>query len=183
MDHIVLVDPGSDGETEQLHQTQWPAQLVSLQGRYDNQHFPRDPLVAAVFRSPLSTMPSGFCRSQGSQTSLMSGSNADHPVLEGWIIYTDGAGPTDRRKTGGWGVAIWEAPILGPAPQVELFGPVPCVGIRWLGAEVASNNIRELTAMAEALIWFDKEARATLASLLPFALCLRDNYRRSQCNC
>ena len=56
--------------------------------------------------------------------------------------------------------------------DVELFGPVPTArwDNRWLGAEIASNNTGELTAMAEALLWLDTEAPGdpTLPALIRY---------------
>ena len=85
------------------------------------------------------------------------------PSSSGWVLNTDGAGPTGPNGHAGWGVAIWSANEQGPSgplPDVELFGPVPLAqwDDRWLGATVASNNTGELTAMAEALLWLDQEA-------------------------
>ena len=60
----------------------------------------------------------------------------------------------------GWGVAIWVNDVQMPEPSFELFGPV-CLDKgdpRWVGAEAHSNNVAELTAMIEALLWLDSEA-------------------------
>ena len=45
-------------------------------------------------------------------------------------------------------------------PECELFGPVPLKSWdkRWLGADRPTNNVGELTAMGEALLWFMEEA-------------------------
>jgi ribonuclease HI len=79
---------------------------------------------------------------------------------EGWAIYTDGSGPTPPQEFAGWGIAIWSYPLDSALPDFELFGPVPLDkwDERWLGADVATNNVAEVTAMAEAFIWLDSEA-------------------------
>jgi ribonuclease HI len=114
------------------------------------------------FRHKCPTMPhSAEELEQAGQTP----SRPELPTLEcseptRWILFTDGSGGQEPSANAGWGVAVWEANSSGPLPDYELFGPVPLKtwDPRWLGAEGASNNVGELTAMAEAILWLDKEA-------------------------
>ena len=80
--------------------------------------------------------------------------------LEGWAIYTDGSGPAHDAQHAGWGVAVWSFPLDSALPDFELFGPVPLEkwDNRWIGVEVATNNVAELTALAEAFLWLENEA-------------------------
>ena len=81
--------------------------------------------------------------------------------VEVWRIFTDGAGPQKGvTNTAGWGVAIWEDSSSATSPTFELFGPV-CIYSsenRWIGAESHTNNVGELSAMVEALLWLEAEA-------------------------
>ena len=78
-----------------------------------------------------------------------------------WVLFTDGAGPVPGKALfAGWGVAVWDESSLSPSPHVELYGPV-CTTVadsRWIGADSATNNTGELTAMVEALLWLESEA-------------------------
>ena len=44
---------------------------------------------------------------------------------------------------------MWVEGVRSVLPEFELFGREP----RWMGADIASNNVGELTAMLEALLW------------------------------
>ena len=82
-------------------------------------------------------------------------------LITHWRLFTDGAGPVQGvAPFAGWGVAIWEGSSQSPVPTVELFGPV-CLTPgeeRWSGAISATNNVGELTAIIEALLWLEGEA-------------------------
>ncbi|CAE7493888.1 unnamed protein product [Symbiodinium sp. CCMP2592] len=86
--------------------------------------------------------------------------SADPPSeFTSWRLFTDGAGPSPGAPFAGWGVAIWEA-SASLEPSFELFGPV-CLSPhdkRFMGAIVATNNVGELSAMVEALLWLESEA-------------------------
>ncbi|CAE7729143.1 HFA1 [Symbiodinium sp. CCMP2592] len=86
--------------------------------------------------------------------------SADPPAeFTSWRLFTDGAGPSPGAPFAGWGVAIWEA-SASLEPSFELFGPV-CLSPhdkRFMGAIVATNNVGELSAMVEALLWLESEA-------------------------
>ena len=72
-----------------------------------------------------------------------------------WNIFTDGSGLEPGKA--GWGVAIFaDGPSnWGERPLYQLCGPVIIdrQSHLFLGAEVATNNTGELTAMMEALLW------------------------------
>ena len=78
-----------------------------------------------------------------------------------WRVFTDGSGPQPGVTThAGWGVAVWVNDIRSSKRSLELFGPV-CIDKgdpRWVGAELHTNNVAELTAMMEALLWLNSEA-------------------------
>ena len=100
----------------------------------------------------------GHMRSLPSEPSSVqvNGANVSH-----WRIFTDGAGPVPGTAPfAGWSAAVWENSSTSSAPDVALFGPV-CVQKgeqRWLGASTHTNNVGELTAIAEALLWLEIEA-------------------------
>ena len=81
--------------------------------------------------------------------------------VSSWQIYTDGSGPVKGvAPFAGWGVAVWDGKSDSTSPNVRLFGPV-CLSpgdSRYLGAESHTNNVGELSAMVEALIWLEQEA-------------------------
>ncbi|CAK9016044.1 unnamed protein product [Durusdinium trenchii] len=181
------VDPFSDAE-ETCIAPSWPcpacpyvgASAKALQTHYDNLHAPQDPAVTTVFHSMCPKCSQVFVTAREvrrHQCPVLPQTVDDIPVIPalipssvppalvpnspmGWALYTDGAGPDDRHPGAGWGVAIWEGSLSSDLPNFELFGPVPTAewDARWLGARTASNNTGELTAVAEALLWLEKEA-------------------------
>ena len=84
-------------------------------------------------------------------------------VVERWLLFVDGSGPHENAPHAGWGIAIWEQNSDSATPECELYGPVPLQqwDKRYLGAERATNNVGELTAMTEALLWLLEEAPGT----------------------
>ncbi|CAJ1414131.1 unnamed protein product, partial [Effrenium voratum] len=80
--------------------------------------------------------------------------------VTGWELNTDGSGASDEGPHAGWGIAVWVEGVRSVLPEFELFGPVPLQSWepRWMGADIASNNVGELTAMLEALLWLEQEA-------------------------
>ena len=72
----------------------------------------------------------------------------------------DGSGPHDDVVNAGWGVAIWTRDSDSSVPECELFGPVLLKSWdkRWLGADRPTNNVGELTAMGDPLLWLLEEA-------------------------
>lgn len=120
-------------------------------------------------------------------TALMSGSSAaGGGVKSGDVsIFTDGACAGNQNvattnNPAGWGACVVEGAVSGPPPKhrpaggvavAELFGPVDLdpSSAHFLGAEVASNNTGELSAVCEALRWLidhepsTRKARAHLA--------------------
>lgn len=79
----------------------------------------------------------------------------------GWTLFTDGSFHPDQPHRAGWGVAVYdEADIEAANCLFELYAPVVLDpdDQRFLGAQQASNNTGELTAIAEALIWLNTEA-------------------------
>ena len=79
-----------------------------------------------------------------------------------WVhIYTDGSavalGPRRRNKYGGLG--FWNACTVSRiAADIEICGKVTTAQTagEYLGAEVASNNTAEITALIESLIWIEQ---------------------------
>ena len=82
------------------------------------------------------------------------------PLPTAWKIYTDGSFQPHSPATAGWGVAVYSISDLTDTHCLrELYAPV-CLDQedqRFLGAEQASNNTGELTAIAEALTWLKDE--------------------------
>ena len=76
-----------------------------------------------------------------------------------WHVFTDGSGGAADSEGAGWGVAVYALPD-GVSAIAELHGPVltDATDQRYLGADKATNNTAELTAIAEALVWIDTEA-------------------------
>ncbi|CAJ1328949.1 unnamed protein product, partial [Effrenium voratum] len=74
-------------------------------------------------------------------------------------VFTDGSGGAADSEGAGWGVAVYTLPD-GVRAIAELHGPVltDATDQRYLGADKATNNTAELTAIAEALVWIDTEA-------------------------
>ena len=89
---------------------------------------------------------------------------------EKWFIYTDGSGPTAAERVedpkAGWGAVVFREDQEGvtrqggPPPMFELSGPVILEKSHhlFMGAETATNNTAELTAIGEALLWLRDEA-------------------------
>ena len=82
-------------------------------------------------------------------------------VISHWRLFTDGSGPVSGvAPFAGWGVAVCGGQSQSPNPDVSFFGPA-CLAKgdkRWIGAESATNNVGELTACVEALLWLEDEA-------------------------
>ena len=95
-------------------------------------------------------------------------------IPERWYVYTDGSGPatsqTWREQTpgdgAGWGVGVFRGDQAGVTheegaeePAYKLSGPVITEKTNHLfvGAEEATNNTGELTAMIEGMIWLQTE--------------------------
>ena len=82
------------------------------------------------------------------------------PLPQAWKLYTDGSFNPHVPQNAGWGVAVYRSD--DPADThclCELYAPV-CLDKedqRFLGAEQASNNTGELSAIAEALLWLRDE--------------------------
>eukprot|EP00435_Cladocopium_sp_Y103_P073129 s129_g42.t1 len=83
-----------------------------------------------------------------------------NPLPAAWKIYTDGSFHPDQPQTAGWGAAVYDiADASDTTCLAELFAPV-CLDKedqRFLGAQQASNNTGELSAIAETLIWLRDE--------------------------
>ena len=77
------------------------------------------------------------------------------PLPQAWTLHTDGSFNPHVPQNAGWGVAVYRSD--DPADThclCELYSPV-CLDKddqRFLGAEQASNNTGELSAIAEALL-------------------------------
>ena len=82
------------------------------------------------------------------------------PLPLAWKLYTDGSFNPHHPANAGWGVAVYSTSDLTDTNCLcELYAPV-CLDQedqRYLGAEQASNNTGELTAIAEALTWLKEE--------------------------
>jgi ribonuclease HI len=82
------------------------------------------------------------------------------PLPQAWTLYTEGSFNPHVPQNAGWGVAVYRSD--NPADThclCELYAPV-CLDKedqRFLGAEQASNNTGELSAIAEALMWLRDE--------------------------
>jgi len=83
------------------------------------------------------------------------------PAPAGWWMSTDGSAQVVRgEKIAGWGVAVWRIPIRGDVPEFLLYGPVltKMWDHRWLGAREKTNNVAELSAIGEGMLWLLQEA-------------------------
>ena len=82
------------------------------------------------------------------------------PLPQAWKLYTDGSFNPHVPQNAGWGVAVYRGDDPADAHCLcELYAPV-CLDRedqRFLGAEQASNNTGELSAIAEALLWLRDE--------------------------
>jgi hypothetical protein len=125
------------------------------------------------------TAPAGTAAAASSarpEPRLMSGNapaSSGGGIVPGELaIFTDGACAGNQNvatthNPAGWGACVVEGATSGPPPQyrpvggaaiAELFGPVDlnASSPHYLGAEVASNNTGELSAICEALRWLIK---------------------------
>lgn len=180
-----LVDPASDGE-EDNPETVWSCPACpfiaetarGLQNHYDNIHTPADRDVTTVYHSSCPLCKVVFVTAREAKrhkcpslvhhvdnlpalpAPAVTASALTPAQISGWAIYTDGSGPVNNSEWAGWGAAIWSHPVSCPLANYELFGPVPLEqwDPRWLGAEAATNNTAEVTAIAEALLWLEQEA-------------------------
>ncbi len=78
------------------------------------------------------------------------------PPPQGWWAATDGSG----EGLAGWGTVVFKYPLVSEAPDYVLHGPV-VVGRwdpLWVGAQDATNNTAELSALAELFLWLLSEA-------------------------
>ena len=182
---IAAADPDTDGEVASGNQS-WSCPVCSfvatsgkgLRSHYDGSHATQDPLVSIVFHSKCLSCSQVFVTAKDAKLHKCQSfpqhvddlaplpvldpppPSVDKEAVSGWAIYTDGSGPRYDAKFAGWGVAIWEGKLQSALPDFQLWGPVPLDkwDPRWLGADVATNNTGELTAIAEALIWLENEA-------------------------
>lgn len=90
------------------------------------------------------------------------------PAAGAFEIFTDGGclGNHDVENTvnpAGWGVFVQR----NGHTEAELFGPVElsASSVHFVGAEVASNNTGELSAICEALLWLQREGSHAPARL------------------
>ena len=83
------------------------------------------------------------------------------PMPQGWALYTDGSFDPNQPTQAGWGIAVYDAnDTEAETCLFSLYAPVLLdpEDQRYLGAQQASNNTGELTAIAEALLWLNTEA-------------------------
>lgn len=109
-------------------------------------------------------------------------------IVEGELaLYTDGACKGNnhvhaRHCPAGWGVAVVADRALphGGHCIEELFAPVELdpASPHFLGAEVASNNTAELSAVCEALLWLLRQPPS--AQPPPAAICYDSEYAAKQ---
>ena len=80
-----------------------------------------------------------------------------------WVIYTDGACKENNvigNVSAEWGITVSVSRNGVEQEFIILYGPVALNPLTnsWIGAQRATNNTGELSAMIEALIWMNQEA-------------------------
>ena len=153
--------------------------LQALQHHYHQSHAITDPAITTFSSFQCSecrkTFTTPYARLNHECRILYAVPDADHtdlfgwkphsppnidPIPLAWKLYTDGSFNPHHPANAGWGVAIYSNSDLTDTNCLcELYAPV-CLDKedqRYLGAEQASNNTGELTAIAEALTWLKEE--------------------------